>query len=51
MSTLKELMALQSTESQKLMVERVEKMRRDVFLSQLRNELQIYQSELAAAIG
>ncbi|HEY3984718.1 helix-turn-helix domain-containing protein [Cedecea sp.] len=51
MSTLKELMALQSPESQKLIAERVEEMRRDVLLSQLRNELQISQSELAAAMG
>ncbi|MFJ3459410.1 helix-turn-helix domain-containing protein [Scandinavium goeteborgense] len=51
MSTLKELMAQQSPESQKRIKERVEEMRQEVALSQLRTELQVSQSELAAAMG
>ncbi|WP_108453273.1 helix-turn-helix domain-containing protein [Enterobacter cloacae] len=51
MATLKELMAQQSTESQELIAAKVEVMRRIVALNQLREELNISQTELAAAMG
>ncbi|NIH07144.1 helix-turn-helix domain-containing protein [Providencia rettgeri] len=51
MSTLKELMAKESPESQARIVAKVEELRQEVILSQLRNELQISQSELAKAMG
>lgn len=51
MSTLKELMAKESPESQARIAAKVEKLRQEVILSQLRNELQISQSELAKAMG
>lgn len=51
MSTLKELMAKESPESQARIVAKVEALRQEVILSQLRNELQISQSELAKAMG
>ncbi|QCC93335.1 XRE family transcriptional regulator [Enterobacter cloacae] len=51
MATLKELMAQQSAESQELIAAKVEVMRRIVALNQLREELNISQTELAAAMG
>ena len=51
MATLKELMAQQSAESQERIAAKVEVMRRIVALNQLREELNISQTELAAAIG
>lgn len=51
MSTLKELMAKESPESQERIAAKVEELRQEVLLSQLRNELQISQSELAKAMG
>ncbi|AIV28747.1 MULTISPECIES: helix-turn-helix domain-containing protein [Enterobacter] len=51
MATLKELMAQQSAESQERIAAKVEVMRRIVALNQLRDELNISQTELAAAMG
>ncbi|MEY0665296.1 helix-turn-helix domain-containing protein [Providencia rettgeri] len=51
MSTLKELMAKESPESRERIAAKVEELRQEVILSQLRNELQISQSELAKAMG
>ena len=51
MATLKELMAQQSAESQERIAAKVEVMRRIVALNQLREELNISQTELAAAMG
>lgn len=51
MSTLKELMAQQGPESQKRIAEKVEEMRRDVVLSQLREELNLSQTQMAVAMG
>ena len=51
MATLKELMAQQSAESQERIAAKVEVMRRIVALNQLRAELNISQTELAAAMG
>lgn len=51
MSTLKELMAKESPESQERIAAKVEELRQEVILSQLRDELQISQSELAKAMG
>ncbi|QMR77035.1 helix-turn-helix domain-containing protein [Enterobacter sp. RHBSTW-00175] len=51
MASLKELMAQQSAESQERIATKVEKMRRIVALNQLREELCISQTELAAAMG
>ncbi|TFB26069.1 XRE family transcriptional regulator [Lelliottia nimipressuralis] len=51
MATLKELMAQQSTESQERIATKVEEMRRIVALNQLRDELNVSQTELAAAMG
>ena len=51
MATLKELMAQQSVESQERIAAKVEEMRRIVALNQLREELNISQTELAAAMG
>ncbi|HCT7900411.1 TPA: helix-turn-helix transcriptional regulator [Enterobacter cloacae] len=51
MATLKELMAQQSAESQELIAAKVEVMRRIVALNQLREELNVSQTELAAAMG
>lgn len=51
MATLKELMAQQSAESQDRIAAKVEVMRRIVALNQLREELNISQTELAAAMG
>ena len=51
MATLKELMAQQSAESLERIAAKVEVMRRIVALNQLREELNISQTELAAAMG
>lgn len=51
MATLKELMAQQSAESQERIAGKVEVMRRIIALNQLREELSISQTELAAAMG
>lgn len=51
MSTLQELMAQQSPESQQRIAERVEEMRLVLALSQLREELNLSQTELAVAMG
>lgn len=51
MATLKELMAQQSEESQGRIAAKVEELRIIVALNQLREELNISQTELAAAMG
>jgi len=51
MATLKELMAQQSHESQERIAAKVEDLRIIVALNQLREELNISQTELAAAMG
>lgn len=51
MANLKELMAKQSPESQKRIAEKVEEMRQTIALSRLREELNLSQAELAAALG
>ncbi|MEP8646260.1 helix-turn-helix transcriptional regulator [Enterobacter kobei] len=51
MATLKELMAQQSAESQERIAAKVVVIRRIVALNQLREELNISQTELAAAMG
>ena len=51
MATLKQLMAQQSEESQERIAAKVEDLRIIVALNQLREELNISQIELAAAMG
>ena len=51
MATLKELMAKQSPESQVRIAAKVEEMRQTIALHQLREELNISQTEMAAAMG
>lgn len=51
MATLKELMAQQSAESQERIAAKVDVIRRIVALNQLREELNISQTELAATMG
>ncbi len=51
MATLKELMTQQSQESQERIAAKVEDLRIIVALNQLREELNISQTELAAAMG
>lgn len=51
MATLKELMAKQSPESQKRIAEKVEEMCQSIALNRLREELNMSQAELAAAMG
>jgi len=51
MATLKELMAQQSQESQERIAAKVKDLRIIVALNQLREELNISQTELAAAMG
>ncbi|AUU84400.1 helix-turn-helix domain-containing protein [Leclercia adecarboxylata] len=51
MATLKELMAQQSEESQERIAAKVEELRIIVALNQLREELNMSQTELAAAMG
>ena len=50
MATLKELMAKQSPESQVRIAAKVEEMRQTIALHQLREELNISQTEMAAAM-
>lgn len=51
MATLKELMAKQSPESRERIAVKVEEMRQVIALNMLREELNISQTELAAAMG
>ena len=51
MATLKELMAKQSPESQARIAAKVEEMRQTIALHQLTEELNISQTEMAAAMG
>ncbi len=51
MATLKELMAKQSPESQARIAEKVEEMRQVVALNMLREELNLSQTQMAAAMG
>ena len=51
MATLKELMAKQSPERQVRIAAKVEEMRQTIALHQLREELNISQTEMAAAMG
>lgn len=51
MAMLKELMAKQSPESQARITEKVEEMRQVIALNMLREELNISQTEMAAAMG
>lgn len=51
MSTYKELLAKQSAESQQRIAQKAEKLRQEIALSQLREELNLSQTELARAIG
>lgn len=51
MATLKELIAQQSEESQERIAAKVEELRIIVALNELREELNISQTELAAAMG
>lgn len=51
MATLKELMAKQSPESQARIAAKVEEMRQVVALNMLREELNISQTQMAAAMG
>lgn len=51
MRTLEEMIASRSPASQERIAARVEELRQEIALSQLRNELQISQSELASAMG
>lgn len=51
MSTLKALMAQQSPEARRRVAEKVEEMRQIVALTQLREELNMSQSQLAVAMG
>ncbi|MCU7347029.1 helix-turn-helix domain-containing protein [Escherichia albertii] len=51
MATLKELMAKQSPESQARIAAKVEEMRQTIALHQLREVLNISQTEMAAAMG
>ncbi|MDY0925694.1 helix-turn-helix domain-containing protein [Pantoea trifolii] len=51
MATLKELLAKQSPESQQRIAKKVEKLRQEIALSQLREELNLSQTELARTIG
>lgn len=51
MSTLDELMAKCSPESRQRIEARAEEMKREIVLSRLREELNISQTEMAAALG
>lgn len=51
MATLKELMAQQSEESKERIAAKVEELRIIVALNQLREELNVSQTQLAAAMG
>ncbi|EMM1630634.1 helix-turn-helix transcriptional regulator [Klebsiella pneumoniae] len=51
MATLKELMAKQSSESQQRIAAKAAEIRQSVALNLLREELQMSQTEMAAAMG
>lgn len=51
MATLKELMAQQSPKSQEPIAAKVAEMRQTIALSMLREELNLSQAEMAAAMG
>ncbi|WP_343554394.1 helix-turn-helix transcriptional regulator [Pantoea sp.] len=51
MSSYKELLAKHSAESQQRIAQKAEKLRQEIALSQLREELNLSQTELARAIG
>ena len=51
MSTYKELLEKQSAESQLRITKKAEKLRQEIALSQLREELNLSQTELARTIG
>lgn len=51
MATLKELMAKQSPDSQQRIAAKAEEIRQSVALNLLREELQMSQTEMAAAMG
>ncbi|ASO09350.1 helix-turn-helix transcriptional regulator [Salmonella enterica subsp. salamae] len=51
MATLKELMAKQTPESQQRIAAKVEEMRQTIALNRLREELNMSQTEMAAAMG
>ncbi len=51
MSSLKELLQKQSPESQQRIDKKVEALRQEIALSQLREELNLSQTELARVIG
>jgi DNA-binding XRE family transcriptional regulator len=51
MSTYKELLSQQSSESQQRIAKKIEVLRQELILSQLREELNISQTELARTIG
>lgn len=51
MGTYKQLLAKQSPESQQRIAEKVEVLRQEIALSQLREELNLSQTELARTIG
>lgn len=51
MSTYKELLSQQSPESQQRIGNKIEVLRQELILSQLREELNISQTELARTIG
>ncbi len=51
MATFKELLAQESPEVQNRVAEKVEMLHRDIALSQLREALNISQTELAKALG
>lgn len=51
MSTYKELLSQQNPESQQRIAKKIEVLRQELILSQLREELNISQTELARTIG
>ncbi|MFZ4833332.1 helix-turn-helix domain-containing protein [Rouxiella sp. Mn2063] len=51
MSTLEELLAKQSPESQKRIAEKMDVLRVEVVLSKLREEFEMSQNQMAAAMG
>lgn len=51
MAALKELMAKQTPESQQRIAAKVEEMRQTIALNRLREELNMSQTEMAAAMG
>ncbi|WBM70485.1 helix-turn-helix transcriptional regulator [Buttiauxella sp. WJP83] len=51
MSTYKKLLAKQSPESQQEIADKIQVLRQEIALSQLREELKMSQTELAQAVG